>query len=283
MATQEVTIMLELPKNRVHELKISYVTESPSWKPSYRLELHGAKPARLEAWAVVHNVSGEDWKNVAVGVGSTSALSFKYDLKSVHFVDRETLTDGVRLGIAPPTGGSPYEVAKNEVQVLGAVRRETQGAPRYGGGERRVALLERGPLAAIRPRRPPPWTGRPARAAARDAATGSRRLHNGAKKTKQKIRVEGFAKPDDKDRLGASLANANSVRDGLVQNGVPAEQIEVVATGQASAGEQARVVAVDPQTPEARATGCRERRSPRRRLLPRAVGARRARRIIRRW
>ncbi|HVR20799.1 MAG TPA: DUF4139 domain-containing protein, partial [Polyangiaceae bacterium] len=243
---QEVTIVLELPKNRVHELKISYVTESPSWKPSYRLELHGTKPARLEAWAVVHNVSGEDWKNVAVGVGSTSALSFKYDLKSVHYVDRETLTDGVRLGIAPPTGGSPYEVAKNEVQVLGAVRRETQASrvTVAGSAESRSAKDHRAQAAP---------------AAAMDAATGAgsgmgrgdglAQVAQRAKKTQQKIRVEGFAKPDDKDRFGASLANANSVRDGLVQNGVPAEQIEVVATGQASAGEQARVVAVDPQIP----------------------------------
>ena len=37
------------------------------------------------------------------------------------------------------------------------------------------------------------------------------------------------------------------MRDRLVQNGVPLEQIEVVATGQASTGEAARVVAVDPQ------------------------------------
>src|SRR5699024_11846198 len=57
------------------ELRISYVTESPAWKPSYRLKLSKQGPARLEAWAVVDNVSGEDWKRVAVGVGSTSALS----------------------------------------------------------------------------------------------------------------------------------------------------------------------------------------------------------------
>ncbi|HSU38912.1 MAG TPA: DUF4139 domain-containing protein, partial [Polyangiaceae bacterium] len=119
----EVKIRLELPKDGTYELKITYVTESPSWKPSYRLELHGKEPAKLEAWAVVHNVSGEDWKHVAIGVGSTSALSFKYDLRSVHFVDRETLTDETALGVAPPTGGTPYQVAKKEVELLGAVKR----------------------------------------------------------------------------------------------------------------------------------------------------------------
>jgi hypothetical protein len=252
----EVTIQLELPKDRSHELKISYVTESPSWKPSYRLELHGNKPARLEAWAVVHNVSGEDWKGVAVGVGSTSALSFKYDLKSVHYVDRETLSDEVRLGVAPPTGGSPYEVAKNEVQVLGAVRRDApqkitvQGkvavrtsASDFAGG----ATANSSSSGAARAEAPPAADSGGSRGGRGD---GLAQVAQRARGTKQKIRVEGFASPDDKDRWGASLANANSVRDGLVQNGVPVEQIEVVATGQASAGEQARVVAVDPKTPK---------------------------------
>jgi len=243
----EVTIQLELPKNRTHELKISYVTESPSWKPSYRLELHENKPARLEAWAVVHNVSGEDWKGVAVGVGSTSALSFKYDLKSVHYVDRETLSDEVRLGVAPPTGGSPYEVAKNEVQVLGAVRREAP-APRPVSGEKRAVTKETGgqlrtPTAAVE-------SSAMGGGAGAGRGDGLAQVAQRARGTKQKIRVEGFAKPDDKDRWGASLANANNVRDGLVQSGVPVEQIEVVATGQASAGEQARVVAIDPKAPQ---------------------------------
>ncbi|HWP04280.1 MAG TPA: DUF4139 domain-containing protein, partial [Polyangiaceae bacterium] len=261
----EVTIALELPKDGVHDLKITYVTESPSWKPSYRLELHGDKPAKLEAWAVVHNVSGEDWKHVAVGVGSTSALSFKYDLRSVHFVDRETLVDETALGVAPPTGGSPYQVANKEVQLLGSVRR-----PAPAPSPARSAAAESAPagVASAKPgKREELWgdsTGEKGYAGAGAAAgaghgrlAGSRPLDGGlsavasrARQTKQKIRVEGYAKPDDADRMSASLANANQVRDDLVKDGVPAEQIEVVATGQASS-DAARVLAVgvDAATP----------------------------------
>ena len=107
----EVDIALQMPSPAPRELKISYVTESPAWKPSYRLKLSDKGKAQLEAWAVVDNVSGEDWKQVTVGVGSTSALSFRFDLHSVRFVERETLSDGQMLGLAPPTGGSPYTVA----------------------------------------------------------------------------------------------------------------------------------------------------------------------------
>jgi Domain of unknown function (DUF4139) len=117
----EVEISLQLPTPAPAALRISYVTESPAWKPTYRLKLSKKGPAKLEAWAVVDNVSGEDWTKVAVGVGSTSALSFRYDLHSVRVVQRETLSAGEVLGLAPPTGGSPYAVAGKELAVLANV------------------------------------------------------------------------------------------------------------------------------------------------------------------
>jgi len=45
-------------------------------KPKLRLIL--AKPGQVEvqAWAVVDNTSGEDWNQVKLGVGSSSAMSF---------------------------------------------------------------------------------------------------------------------------------------------------------------------------------------------------------------
>jgi hypothetical protein len=246
----EVTIRLELPKDGTHELKITYVTESPSWKPSYRLELHGKEPAKLEAWAVVHNVSGEDWNHVAIGVGSTSALSFKYDLRSVHFVDRETLTDETALGVAPPTGGTPYQVAKKEVELLGAVKRvapEPVRAPLIEeNAERSPKRSSRGAMPAAMPS-PPESFRASGGAAARD--DGLSAVAQRARSTKQKIRVEGYAKPEDSDRKSASLANANLVRDSLIKEGVPAEQIEAVGTGQSSTGDTARVLAVGAETP----------------------------------
>ncbi|HQP39756.1 MAG TPA: hypothetical protein PLI95_31450, partial [Polyangiaceae bacterium] len=58
------------------------------------------------------------------GVGSTSALSFRFDLHSVRVVERETLTSDVGVALAPPTGGSPYSVAGKELKVLGNIGAE---------------------------------------------------------------------------------------------------------------------------------------------------------------
>jgi hypothetical protein len=246
----EVEIVLELPNPAPKELRISYVTESPAWKPSYRLKLgkSSSDKARLEAWAVVDNVSGEDWKKVAVGVGSTSALSFRYDLHSVRYVERETLTDGSALGAAPPTGGSPYAVAGKELQVLANVSRvqlmsdeevvEAKAAPAS-------PTSGSGAGASNAPRKSGP---RPKSASVSldDSLQG---VAARARQNKEKIRVEGYALPGDGDRAGGSLSRANAVRDRLVSIGLPAEQIEVVGTGRVAQSDAVRILAVRTDAP----------------------------------
>ena len=257
----QVEIAIQLPKPTPSDLKISYVTESPAWKPSYRLNLSKNKPAHLEAWAVVDNVSGEDWEHVAVGVGSTSALSFRFDLHSVRFVERETLSDGQMLGLAPPTGGSPYTVAGKELQLLANVSLDDldgkadelalaeDAAPTSiaAGAGRGVGGGMAAPSSAPMPR---PSKKASRRASLTDSLAG---VAQRAQQNKEKIRIEGFALGGDKDRVGEALKRANQIRDRLLQNGLTADQIEVVANGRAAQGDAVRIMAVQgeakPQQP----------------------------------
>jgi hypothetical protein len=103
-----LVMKLQLPSTKTADVVLTYVTEAPAWKPSYRVVVGANGKVMLEGWAIVDNTSGEDWKGVLVGVGSSSALSFKYDLWSVRQVQRETLQSEERFAIAPPTGMSPY-------------------------------------------------------------------------------------------------------------------------------------------------------------------------------
>jgi len=257
----QVEIALQLPKPAPRDLKISYVTESPAWKPSYRLNLSKNKPAHLEAWAVVDNVSGEDWDRVAIGVGSTSALSFRFDLHSVRFVERQTLSDGQMLGLAPPTGGSPYTVAGKELQVLANVTLDDLNAKAdevvmavaEDGAQLQVtnaAGAGRGEAAPSSASMPKPSVAMKRRASLSDSLAG---VAQRAQQNKEKIRVEGFALGSDKDRVGESLKRANQIRDRLLQNGLTADQIEVVANGRAAQGDAVRIMAVQgenkPQQP----------------------------------
>ncbi|HWO25131.1 MAG TPA: OmpA family protein [Kofleriaceae bacterium] len=103
-----LVMKLQLPTKDKADVVLTYVTESPAWKPSYRVVVGDRGKVMLEGWAIVDNTSGEDWKDVRVGVGSSSALSFRYDLWSVRQVQRTMLQDTEQFAVAPPTGISPY-------------------------------------------------------------------------------------------------------------------------------------------------------------------------------
>ncbi len=255
--TSTVELQVHLPTKKHHDLRLSYVTESPSWKPTYRVLLEEAGKGRLMAWAVVDNTSGEDWERVTIGVGSTSALSFRYDLRSVRMVERETLGDDNRMALAPPTGGSPYEVEGQQVRLLGNIRNDEvehlaqiQTATRDvdGKGKDRTVV----PVQTQAEYR---TTGRARRSAEPVAAGGLAassnvdRLAVQLRGTNERIRIEGFAQKGDADPRVASLERANVIRDQLIANGVPPAQVEAVGTGTVNDREGARILAENAEPP----------------------------------
>ncbi len=106
-----LTMTLETTNRARTEVLLTYVTAAPAWKPSYRVVLGTDQKVMLEGWAIVDNTTSEDWQGVLIGVGSSSALAFRYDLWSVRQIDRDLLAGDDRLAIAPPDGVSPYSTA----------------------------------------------------------------------------------------------------------------------------------------------------------------------------
>jgi len=109
-----LTMTLETPERRQAQVLLTYVTEAPAWKPSYRVVVGANGKVMLEGWAIVDNTTSEDWKGVLVGVGASSALAFRYDLWSVRTIDRDLLQSEEKFAIAPPTGVSPYSESGGE-------------------------------------------------------------------------------------------------------------------------------------------------------------------------
>ena len=146
-----LVMKLQLPTKEKADVVLTYVTESPSWKPSYRVGVAEPGKVMLEGWAIVDNTSGEDWKGVRVGVGSSSALSFKFDLWSVRQVQRETLAAEEKFAVAPPTGISPYggtrpgDLAQGGEAVItqldDAEIRRPEGHPENAESER-IAMMQ---------------------------------------------------------------------------------------------------------------------------------------------
>ncbi|WP_042696263.1 DUF4139 domain-containing protein, partial [Azospirillum sp. B506] len=73
-------------------VRVGYVGEMPLWKATYRLSLgngHAEKGSgALQGWAVLENLSGEDWKGVDLTVVSGNPVTLRQALYTPYFVER---------------------------------------------------------------------------------------------------------------------------------------------------------------------------------------------------
>jgi len=257
---------------RVTDLVMTYVTESPAWKPSYRVMVGKNGGVRLEGWAVVDNTSGEDWKDVRVGVGSSSALSFRFDLWSVRDVLREKLANRDRFAIAPPRGMSPFQERSRGRRVVaslgdGEIPR-SPGNPGYrpnrpvpsidatGGSAESVRLSSKHAVkksyygrrgrytrSRPRPRKPRSVTVKKEpdyKARWRYANRRVRILARKLKSANKRIVIEGYATKGEYRASHNAQNRANMLRNKLIENGVAPGMVRIENKG-VVAGQKAGV------------------------------------------
>jgi len=87
-----VELTIQLSGEGPHEVFISYVVEMPTWKPTYRI-LVNDDDVHIQGWAVIDNVSGEDWSDVGLSLVAGTPISFQYDLHTPRFIPRPDLTE----------------------------------------------------------------------------------------------------------------------------------------------------------------------------------------------
>jgi hypothetical protein len=93
---------------------VSYVQEQPIWKVSYRIVTAKKEKPLLQAWAIVDNVSAEDWDNVELSLVSGLPVSFVQNLYEPIFVRRREIQ--VEREAAPvPAAADASMVLKQEV------------------------------------------------------------------------------------------------------------------------------------------------------------------------
>jgi hypothetical protein len=139
------TVVLSLD-GKVHDLQVGYVAESPVWRPSYRLVVRAEGDADLQAWGIVQNLSGEDWKNVKLSLIAGAPLAFQAQLGTPVIPTRPTVTDEGEVIAAvprgettlrqepappPPAPAAPADAAEESDQELSAPAAASRGA---GGG-----------------------------------------------------------------------------------------------------------------------------------------------------
>ena len=86
-----VEVAVRLSGHGPHDLVVSYVVEMPTWKPAYRVVIGKNAQSLLQGWAVVDNVSGDDWKGIKLSLTAGTPLAFTYDLYTPRFPQRPNL------------------------------------------------------------------------------------------------------------------------------------------------------------------------------------------------
>ncbi len=277
-----LVMKLQLPSKATADVVLTYVTESPAWKPSYRVVVGDKGKVLVEGWAIVDNTSGEDWNGVRVGVGSSSALSFKYDLWSVRQVHRETLASEEKFAVAPPTGISPYggETAEDGEVALAELGddeiRRPAGHPE-DASTKRLAMIEEQSMSdsdeepmtvsstggsrsrggSARPSKAAPQAAPAAPPAAYDARVAQgdqkmKQLTDQLVRSNKTIVVEGYADANRPDAARRATDRANIVKNQLIDQGVAPARIKIVTKVEPNVPERVRLVA-QAQTPDEQA------------------------------
>ncbi len=100
----EKTVLITPTGEGRQELLISYVTEVPVWKATYRIIIpegkKGVKPF-LQGWAIIDNVTGKDWKNVQLSLISGLPISFIQNLYDPQFKKRPLVKLEQEAPVAP--------------------------------------------------------------------------------------------------------------------------------------------------------------------------------------
>ncbi|MEI9940235.1 MAG: hypothetical protein WDO69_23705 [Pseudomonadota bacterium] len=97
---RDVTLRLD---GKQHDLAVGYVAATPVWRPSYRIVVQNGG-ADLQAWGIVENVSGEDWKNVELSLVAGAPLAFESTLGDPVTPARPVVTDTGEVIAAVPEG-----------------------------------------------------------------------------------------------------------------------------------------------------------------------------------
>jgi hypothetical protein len=226
---RDVTLRLD---GKEHDLAVGYVAATPVWRPSYRIVVQDGG-ADLQAWGIVENVSGEDWKDVELSLVAGAPLAFESTLGDPVTPPRPVVTDSGEVIAAVPEGVTSL----NEKE---------------GGAVNRVA-----PPADAAPPPPPapmPEPSEPAEAAV--SAPAGRGLGSAAARPSPKKSMHAKADSADGESYGYSMNDSRlESADELGKSGLSApRRISALAAVAVDSGATRYQIPVRLTIPDASAT-----------------------------
>ncbi|NLS19820.1 DUF4139 domain-containing protein [Rhizobium sp. P40RR-XXII] len=86
--TRAIDIKVNGVKNS-GDVGLTYVVPSPIWKTAYKVVIEGNDKAHLQAWTVLENASGEDWKGIKLTLTSAEPVTLKQGLHQLYWRERQ--------------------------------------------------------------------------------------------------------------------------------------------------------------------------------------------------
>jgi hypothetical protein len=131
------------------EMLVSYISEVPVWKSTYRIVLPkrpGAKPL-LQGWAVVDNTVGEDWNNVELSLVAGAPQSFIQALSTPYYTRRPVVPLPESAMMTPQTHEGAIQTATTNAALASAPAPTpkpalAKAAPAGGIGSRSAAEVK---------------------------------------------------------------------------------------------------------------------------------------------
>ena len=120
-------------------LAVSYISEVPIWKSTYRLVLPGdARKPMLQGWAVVDNTIGQDWSNVELSLVAGAPQSFVQPISRPYYVSRPVVPLPGAVLLQPQTHTATLKTGETSQETLDRVASEELAkdylvAPRMSG------------------------------------------------------------------------------------------------------------------------------------------------------
>ncbi len=127
-------------------LLVSYISEVPVWKSTYRIVVPKEGKPLLQGWAVVDNTVGEDWNDVELSLVAGSPQSFVEELSQPYYTRRPVVALPENAMLSPQTHEATMETDRLEQFA------RLQAPPEVANGEWRAGAFKC-PCGRERPRK----------------------------------------------------------------------------------------------------------------------------------
>ena len=107
-------------------LFVSYISEVPIWKSTYRLVFPEKGRPLLQGWAIVDNTIGEDWRNVELALVAGAPQSFIQQLSQPYYAQRPVVPLPSTVLLQPQAHGATLRAGRG--MVSGTVRDQAGAA-----------------------------------------------------------------------------------------------------------------------------------------------------------